>query len=415
VTTMDKKSLFLALESNAVAPSDLFDSFVVGDALQRGYTTLVSLIDGMLNGTEPSRFQLVVGENGNGKTLLAHRIMRWLTDKNFTNAKNMSASFDALYSHISQLGSAKGRHTGLEIAANLRRSQIEDPEYTYSLIAIRIASDFEDDYNKDSLPFPLRLFKLVTFSALDLATGGILDKLDEALRDKSVAKLKKILDETTRRFQKLLTKKHYGANFAEFISDLELDSFVNTYFKQRTTLGIDQLRKGFLLDMDRNPAIVEPREVVKQIARIGRKVGCRIIVIIIDDCNHTALVEQLLPLINDLSEFTNPRLCLIANMLQSKANEIQNMTGDRSIAARILYNREIKLTPPDRNDIGSLYDKLRILYNEAFPDRHKFVPEGLSGEAADKWSKAVQNHSVDGPSYRSAIRFLTEYVRQSTQ
>jgi hypothetical protein len=123
---MRARDLFVALETSPIAPDDEFDRFIVGDRLDESFIKLKLSISDMIVGKHPARFQLIVGDNGNGKTLLANRVKRFLSDENETGGQITSEvrRFDVLYSHISALGKASSQ-TSLEIASNLRRTQVD--------------------------------------------------------------------------------------------------------------------------------------------------------------------------------------------------------------------------------------------------------------------------------------------------
>jgi len=143
------RDLFLTLATSPIAPDHEFPLFVVGDRLDESFNRLKILCGELVEAKQPSRFQLVVGENGNGKTLLANRVKQFLSEENDATKEVESGSsprrFDVLYSHISALGQPSSQ-TSLEIAANLRRSQSEEPEITYSLLAAEIAKNFAAQY-----------------------------------------------------------------------------------------------------------------------------------------------------------------------------------------------------------------------------------------------------------------------------
>lgn len=414
---MKARDLFLTLETNAVAPDDDFDRFVVGTLLNDSFVLLQRLVVAMINSNQPSRFQLIVGENGNGKTLLANKLKRFLSDENETQqpvaSTGLARKFDVLYSHISALGKASSQ-TSLEIVTNLRRSELEEPEITYSLIAVQIARDFAAQYQP---PFLWRLLKLFMRSAADIASLGIYGKLEEALRDKSAAQIRLALDGVSEQFQKTLNNNHYREKFEEFIGELvAFEPFVKTYFHQSGGVGVHRLRANFLEAVNRTSSLAQPRQVVEQIGQLSRRVSAHVVVIIIDDCNQIGFVEQLLPLINDLSKFTDPRIFLIVNMVQSVSDQIERGVGDRSAPQRLFYNEAIRLSGPSQKEVNDLYGRLLTLYNEAFSEERTSIPnlqtsrKGAAKVVVKAWSDSIKSNTIDS-NYRAAIRFLIQQLK----
>jgi hypothetical protein len=411
---MQAKDLFLALESSPIAPDEDFDRFVVGDLLDQSFGALRLQVSDMVSGGGPSRLQLIVGENGNGKTLLANRLKRYLSEQNETQTPAREAAvvrkFDILYSHISALGKASSQ-TSLEIATNLRRSQLEEPGITYSLIAVQIAKAFAVRYRP---PFYWRLLTLTARGVADFFSAGVFTKFEEALRDQSADQIRSELDGITEKLQKKLNSNYYRAQFDEFIGELvAFDPFVKTYFYRSGAVGVHRLRADFLNEVNRTSSLEQPWQVAAQIASLGRQVGCRLVVMIIDDCNQVGFVEQLMPLINDLPKFTDPKIFLIVNMVQSVAEQIENSTGDMSVGQRLFYKEPIRLSGPGPHDVEALYGRLRTLYNEAFLGAKSPIPDTakLRSAAARAWSQAIDRGSIE-PNYRSAIRLLINRLRQ---
>jgi hypothetical protein len=408
------RDLFLALETSPIAPNDEFQRFVVGQLLEDSFIRLKIIITDMLSGKQPSRFQLIVGQNGNGKTLLSNRVKRFLSDENETpgplTQPRVLRGFDLLYADISALSQASSQ-TSLEIVTSLRRSQFEDPEITYSLLAVQIVREFAAQYQP---PFLWRLVRLVGRAGLDILSQGVYGKFEEALRDKSAEGVRRALDDLTEKFQKGLTKKHYRQAFETFIGDLiGFEPFVKTYFDRDRGIGVHRLRMNFLGEVNRTPSLQQPKEVVEQLGRLTKRAGCRVIVVIIDDCNQLGFIDQLLPLIGDLSRFSDPRVFLIVNMVESTAEKIRAITGDRSGPQRLFYNEPIRLAGPTPQEVEALYGRLKVLYNEAFSGEVPGIPDdnALRAGAVSGWAGAVRAQTIEA-NYRSAIGFLIAKLRE---
>src|SRR5919108_4069605 len=132
---MAKIPLYEYLNSQPSAPNAHFDRFVVGNiSIQRAY--LSASLNSMLEGTKPSHLQLILGPNGNGKTLLNNTLMFEASKKNLTRVEsgNVEASFRVMFSHIS-LSDANPNSIGIKLAQNLKRSIYEPSMLTYSTMA----------------------------------------------------------------------------------------------------------------------------------------------------------------------------------------------------------------------------------------------------------------------------------------
>src|SRR5688572_12196289 len=113
---MTKTPLYEYLTNQPSAPLAYFDKFVVGNIpIQRAY--LSANLNAMLDGTKPSHLQLILGPNGNGKTLLNNTLMFEASNKNLTRTQNgnVEANFRVLYSHVS-LSDANPNSIGIKLA-----------------------------------------------------------------------------------------------------------------------------------------------------------------------------------------------------------------------------------------------------------------------------------------------------------
>jgi hypothetical protein len=417
------KDIFLALETSPIAPDREFYRFEVGVLIGKSFVTLRTRIHEMVAGDRPSSLQLIIGKNGNGKTLLANKVTRFLSEENTSanqQTSDQSRRFQMLYSHISALGQANSQTTR-EIAASLRRSQQEEPEFTYSLLATQIAKGFDEQYRP---PLHWKIVKALTKAGLRLATAGMYEdfvgafgEVEKALREGTADELKSALNHASGKIQKSLNGGHYKRKFQEYLGELnEFDPFVKTYFFPDAGLDVSEqsvhvLRTTFLAELNR--AIPQVKQVVEQIAQVGKKVGSKLVVIIIDDCNQHGFIEQLLPLINDLQKMTDPRIFLIVNMVEDVADEIRRIKVDKSIPQRLFYNPPIRLTGPNEQDVEHLYERLRALYEEAFADEGKSFDNApnLRAIAVRSWANDVANGLIED-NYRSAINSIVAFLRR---
>ena len=117
---MAKTPLYEYLINQPSAPAAYFDRFVVGNIpIQRAY--LSASLNSMLDGTKPSHLQLILGPNGNGKTLLNHTLMFEASNKNLvrTAMGDVEANFNVLFSHIS-LSDANPNSIGIKFSSGLK-------------------------------------------------------------------------------------------------------------------------------------------------------------------------------------------------------------------------------------------------------------------------------------------------------
>lgn len=173
---MASTPLYKQLQQQPTAPGHSLDKFIIGP-LQQHCTQLSGSINNLLQNRASSHVQLILGPNGNGKTLLNNFVKIVATRHNLSaDSRNIKeASFDILFARIT-LNGIDISSIGLEIARNITRSTYEPPNLTYASIANKILHDFVDNYKP---PLHVRLMTWLPRLALRKA----LDKYNEYLFD----------------------------------------------------------------------------------------------------------------------------------------------------------------------------------------------------------------------------------------
>ncbi|HXQ33642.1 MAG TPA: hypothetical protein VN843_06435, partial [Anaerolineales bacterium] len=194
--------LYEYLNSQPSAPNAHFDRFVVGNiSIQRAY--LSASLNSMLNGTKPSHLQLILGPNGNGKTLLNNTLMYEASNKNLTrtDSGNVEAKFTVLFSHIT-LNDANQNSIGIRLAQSLRRSIYEPSKLTYSAIAAKIIEDFVTNHE---LPIQVRLAAWWPRYLLNKGLADYKEQMNKLLTEDETETVVSALEKTFLRLQKSVT------------------------------------------------------------------------------------------------------------------------------------------------------------------------------------------------------------------
>src|SRR5437764_15416317 len=121
---MPPQSSFLhkQLQLQPSAPESDFDKFIVGQ-LPTARVQLLSSLRSLISCTEPSRLQLILGPNGNGKTLLNNVLKKEATKQNLKVGEGSEPRlvFNVLFSRIT-LNTVRQSQLGIELAKGLQRS-----------------------------------------------------------------------------------------------------------------------------------------------------------------------------------------------------------------------------------------------------------------------------------------------------
>jgi hypothetical protein len=395
--------LYEFLNSQPSAPNAHFDRFVVGDiSIQRAYLT--ADLNSMLNGTKPSHLQLILGPNGNGKTLLNNTLMYEASNRNLTRTErgDVEAKFTVLFSHIT-LNDANQNSIGIRLAQSLKRSIFEPSRLTYSAIAAKIIEDFALHYE---FPFQVRLSAWWPRSVLKrhLSTYGEL--INRLLSDEDVDSTVSALEQTFLKLQKSATAVPIRESIDEYLRVREVNPFMRNYLENRSdSLSVSELNRALFTDLSSSQGTAQPLDVIKAISSMARSVGCKLLILAVDDFNLKQPPTVLLPIVEKLSEFTNPKILFVVSAVQAVWEKAIADEDDLSIQQKIhQFGNPIIVAPPSEHDMDALFDKIVSLMNA------DLAREGKSIIMTPQEAQSLRSYCPRS-SYRDAIKYLIDNLR----
>jgi len=401
---MAKIPLYEYLNSQPSAPDASFDRFVVGNiSIQRAY--LSASMNSMLDGTKPSHLQLILGPNGNGKTLLNNTLMFEASSKNLTRTESgkVEAKFSVLFSHIT-LNDANQNSIGIRLAQSLKRSIYEPPGLTYSAIAAKIIEDFVINhkpslYEQIAAWLPRSLLK----EALTKYAGQINGLLTEDEVEPAVSALEK----TYQKLQGYLMSAPMRKSFEEYLRSREINSFMRKYLENRNgSLSVPELNRAMFTDLSSSQGTAQPLDVIKAISSIARDVGCKVLILAVDDFNLKQPPTVLLPIVEKLSEFTNPKILFVVSAVHAVWEKAIADEDDLSIRQKIhQFGNPIIVTPPSEHDMDTLFEKIVSLMNA------DLAREGKSILMTPEEAQALRSYCPRS-SYRDAMKYLIDNLRR---
>ncbi|MCI0608398.1 MAG: hypothetical protein L0Z71_04975, partial [Anaerolineae bacterium] len=400
---MAKIPLYEYLNSQPSAPNAHFDRFVVGNiSIQRAY--LSASLNSMLNGTKPSHLQLILGPNGNGKTLLNNTLMYEASNKNLTRTESgdVEAKFTVLFSHIT-LNDANQNSIGIRLAQSLKRSIYEPSRQTYAAIAAKIIEDFALNYE---FPFQVRLSAWWPRSVLkrDLSTYGEL--INRLLSDEDVDSTVSALEKTFLKLQKSAAAVPIRESFEEYLRVREVNPFMRNYLENRSdSLSVSELNRALFTDLSSFQGTAQPLDVIKAISSMAQSVDCKLLILAVDDFNLKQPPTVLLPIVEKLSEFTNPKILFVVSAVQAVWEKAIADEDDLSIRQKIhQFGNPIIVAPPSEHDMDVLFDKIVSLMNA------DLAREGKSIIMTPQEAQSLRSYCPRS-SYRDAIKYLIDNLR----
>jgi len=400
---MAKIPLYEYLNSQPSAPDAYFDRFVVGNiSIQRAY--LSASLNSMLDGTKPSHLQLILGPNGNGKTLLNNTLMFEASSKNLTRTEkgNVEAKFSVLFSHIT-LNDANQNSIGIRLAQSLKRSIYEPSGLTYSAIAAKIIEDFVINYQPH---FYERISAWLPRSLLKEALTKYEGQINGLLTEDEVEPTVSALEKTYQRMQGYLTYAPVRKSFEEYLRSREINSFMRKYLENRNgSLTVPELNRAMFTDLSSSQGTAQPLDVIKAISSIARDVGCKVLILAVDDFNLKQPPTVLLPIVEKLSEFTNPKILFVVSAVHAVWEKAIADEDDLSIRQKIhQFGNPIIVTPPSEHDMNTLFDKIVSLMNA------DLAREGKSIIMTPEEAQSLRSYCPRS-SYRDAIKYLIDNLR----
>ena len=401
---MAKIPLYEYLNSQPSAPKAHFDRFVVGNiSIQRAY--LSASLNSMLNGTKPSHLQLILGPNGNGKTLLNNTLMYEASNKNVARSESgdVQAKFTVLFSHIT-LNDANQNSIGIRLAQSLKRSIYEPARLTYSLIAAKIIEDFVTDYE---FPFQVRLAAWWPLSLLKRDLTAYKEQLDSLLSEEETDSVISVLEKTFLKLQSHVTAASLRESFENYLRAREVNPFMRNFLEnQSESLSVSELNRALFTDLSSSQGTAQPLDVIKVISSMARDVGCKLLILEVDDFNIKQPPTALLPIVEKLSEFTNPKILFVVTAVQAVWEKAIADEDDLSIRQKIhQFGNPIMVAPPSEKDMDTLFDKIVSLMNS------DLAREGKSIIMTPEEAQSLRSYCPRS-SYRDAIKYLIDNLRR---
>jgi hypothetical protein len=401
---MTKIPLYEYLNSQPSAPNAHFDRFVVGNiSIQRAY--LSASLNSMLNGTKPSHLQLILGPNGNGKTLLNNTLMYEASNKNVTRTESgdVEAKFTVLFSHIT-LNDANQNSIGIRLAQSLKRSIYEPSRLTYSLIAAKIIKDFVTNHE---LPFQVRLAAWWPLSLLKRDLITYKEQLDSLLSEEETDSVISALEKTFLKLQRNVTAASLRESFGNYLRAREVNPFMRNFLENRSdSLSVSELNRELFTDLSSFQGTAQPLDVIKAISSMARDVGCKLLILAVDDFNIKQPPTALLPIVEKLSEFTNPKILFVVTAVQAVWEKAIADEDDLSIRQKIhQFGNPIMVAPPSERDMDTLFEKIVSLMNA------DLTREGKSIIMTPEEAQSLRSYCPRS-SYRDAIKYLIDNLRR---
>ena len=197
------------------------------------------------------------------------------------------------------------------------------------------------------------------------------------------------------------------ASFEEYLKSREINSFMRNYFEnQNENLSVQELNRALFTELSSSQGTAQPLDVIRALSSIVRDVGCKVLILSIDDFNLKQPPTILLPMIEKLSEFENPKIFFVVSAISAVWEKAIADEDDLSIRQKIhQFGNPIMVTPPSEDDIHTLSDKMISLMNA-----------DLAGEGKSIVINAEQTQELrrncPKSSYRDAIKFLIDNLKE---
>lgn len=370
--------LYKRLQRQANAPSDFPSDLIVGP-LRDSRAKLFDLFESVYNGKEPSQLQVVLGPNGNGKTLLCKLLEKVATDKNLriVDDRIEKMGFEVLFSHVTLNPlDPEFLNTGalsLELAKNLRRSLNESPETTYSTLAVEIINRAVNEYE---IHWGWKLVPWISKKFINRLTLGYLSELENLIKSGVSSQVTQSLDTAYSNLQSKLRRRLAKKSITAYAEKNQLGSFLRPFIESSSSkLTIGKLNEELYEYLRQSQALSLPVDTIKALASLTKDVGAKVLLLVIDDCNTREAFRFLLSVADRLDEFKKPRLFIVANAVEEKWNECMAMEKlDRSVEHKLqIYGKPIGVIPPSIDEISQLYDRLESLMNDEIRNEGKFI------------------------------------------
>jgi hypothetical protein len=391
-------------------PEEDFDAFLVGSRITAARQLLFKKISKLEARADPSQVIVVIGENGNGKTLLNNIVKEHLSKKNEIRdptTNKVSSRFAYFFSHIH--GHVTSDTTiGLELFRNLQFHFKRSPIESYALVSLKLFEEFLAGY---TLPLWVKLLHPIKWAtSAGVKALGLESFLSDVLGDAAG----ETMDTVFERMQRYLAGQDSAKKFEAYCSQRRVGGFLAKLYGQRhRTLSANELNKELFDDLTSARILDSSRYAVAEICDIISAVHAQVLVILIDDCNDDRLIMNIVGFIDGLvaldreADPVRPRVLMVLNMLKDKYDQIiDSHQIDKSVKHRIAHNAPIELPRPTAAETRSLVDRLVSLRNARGGGRI------INREPA--WERPLVQE-CRGKSYREAIHIIDSKLDELAQ
>lgn len=398
----NEPSLSSRLRSQPSAPDGEFEKFIVG-RVSRYIAQLNILLKEMIEYRQPSSLRLILGPNGNGKTLLNNALRRLATEINKNENTEGKNAFTILFSRIS-LNQYDPVNMGIGLARGLQAALNQPPEVTYSSIAAEILRRFAEKHRP---PLYLRLTAALPKYALKKVIRKYQDTLLDLVTTDEADPISAALDRAYVEIQKAISQVSMKREFARYAQQKQLGSFLQQFLNEggNRPLSIKALNKGLYTDLEANQRMSQPQDTLRAIASIARDVDCKVLILMIDDCNAQQGQDYLLQIADSLADFTHPKLLLVVSAVEDVWERyLGSEPDDLSKKQKLqLFGNPLIVGSPTGEELSQLLTKLEELV------RSEQGPEGrwveLSSQAREELLAACQEFS-----FREATKYILDQL-----
>jgi hypothetical protein len=393
--------LYKYLQRHASAPNTGFDKFVVG-RVNRLRADLRVRLQNMLTGNEPTGGQLILAENGNGKTILNKSLQEEASNINLSGAK---PTFDVLFSRVSF--SQNPTNIGVGLAKNLRRTYKEPSDITYASIAAEMLNRFSQTYKPNLtvrwMTVPVKIGLNYALKKYEEYIQGVIETTAEAAVGN--------VDQVFKGIDFWIRRVGVKGGFKKYARAQRMSSFLEAYVGegQQGYRTVEELNEALYNDLAASFGREQPQDMVRTLASMARLVECKVLILQIDDCNTPEAVDFLVPIAESFNEFNEPRLFLIASAVPEEWRQSIDRGADLTAKHRVeVFFNPVTLTPPTSDELKQLAEKLENLIKaeEAENGRTLSWPNDAKAEVLSR---------CEGESYREATKKLIDdaekYIR----
>ena len=395
--------LYKLLQRHPSSPDTGFDKFVVGRT-NNFRAELINRLNRMRAGYEPTGGQLILANNGNGKTLLNKSLQEVASNINKEPLeKGEPPSFEILFSRIS-FSHIDTSNAGVELAKNLKRSYQEPSDITYASISAEILKRFTTEYKSHwTLRWVTAPVKIGLKYAIKKYEDYIQDLLESAADEASGGGV----DHVFAKINSWLKHLCLTEEFIKYARSKKMSHFLEAYIQgQQGYKNVEELNKALFNDIAATFGRGQPQDMAATLASMANSVGCKVLILQIDDCNDKQSIDFLLPIAEYFNEFSNPKLYIIASAVRDVWHRNVDFNLDQSAKQKVEeFFCPIELSPPSDEELTQLADRIEVLIQteEATNMRILSWPNDSKLEALEK---------CKGKSFREATKILIDDAEQ---